>query len=139
MSKVVLTDASVTVNSVDLSDHVQQVEVSMQKEEVDATGMGAVAKEILPGLADASITVTFQQDYAAGSVDATLEPLYTGNSLFPIEVLPTSATVSATNPSYSGTFVLLEYTPISGGVGDLSTMDVTFRNASQAGIVRGTA
>lgn len=139
MSKVVLTDASVTVNSVDLSDHVQQVEVSMQKEEVDATGMGAVAKEILPGLADASITVTFQQDYAAGSVDATLEPLYTGNSLFPIEVLPTSATVSATNPSYSGTFVLLEYTPISGGVGDLSTMDVTFRNASQAGIVRSTA
>lgn len=139
MAKQVLTDVTVTVNSVDLSDHVTQVEVSMQKDEVDVTGMGAQAREILPGLADASITVTFLQDFAAGEVDATLEPLYTANSLFPVEVVPTSGTVSASNPSYSGTFTLLQYTPISGGVGDASTMDVTFRNASQAGITRGTA
>lgn len=139
MSKTVLTDAQVTVNSVDLSDHVTQVSVSMEKEEVDVTGMGASAREILGGLADASITVTFLQDFASGEVDATLEPLYTGNSLFPVEVLPTSSAVSATNPSYSGTFVLLQYTPISGGVGEASTMDVTFRNSSQAGITRGTA
>jgi hypothetical protein len=139
MAKTVLTDVSVTINSVDLSDHISKVEVSMQKDEVDVTGFGASAKEILPGLADANIAVTFFQDFAAAEVDATLEPLYTGSSLFPIEVLPVSGSPSATNPSYSGTFVLLEYTPISGGVGEASTMDVTFRNASQAGITRGTA
>ena len=139
MAKTVLTDASVTINAVDLSDHVSKVEVSMQKDEVDVTGMGAQAKEILPGLADANISVTFFQDFAAAEVDATLFPLYNGSSLFPIEVKSSSGSVSATNPTYSGTFVLLEYTPISGGVGEASTMDVTFRNASQAGITRATA
>src|SRR5689334_217544 len=139
MAKTVLTDVTVTINSVDLSDHVSKVEVSMEKDEVDVTGFGAQAKEILPGLADASIAVTFFQDFAAAEVDATLEPLYTNSSLFPIEVVPTSGGISATNPSYSGTFVLLQYVPISGGVGEASTMDVTFRNASQSGITRGTA
>ena len=82
--------------------------------------------------------MTFQQDFASGEVDETLYPLYSGSSLFPILVVPNGTVVSASNPSYSGTFVLLEYTPLSGGVGDLSTMDVEFRNASQAGIGRST-
>ena len=44
MAKTVLTDVSVTINSVDLSDHISQVEVSMKKDEVDATGFGAVGE-----------------------------------------------------------------------------------------------
>lgn len=139
MSKTVLVDAKVTVNSVDLSDHVSSVTVTETKPAVDVTSMGAQAKEILAGIADATIAVKFFQDFAAGSVDATLEPLYSSNSLFPVLVTPTSAAVSASNPSYSGTFVLLEYVPLAGAVGAASEMDVTFQNASQAGIIRGTA
>jgi hypothetical protein len=138
MSKFVLTNAAIIVNSVDLSNHCSQVEVSMEKEEVDVTSFGSSAKEILPGVADASITATFFNDFAAASVDATLQPLYQSGSQFPVKVIPNGTVVSATNPSYLGTMVLLQYTPISGGMGDASTMDVEFRNAAQAGIVRGT-
>lgn len=136
--KVILTDAKVIVNSVDLSDHVQKVAVHLTKDTVDITAMGAVSKAIALGLGDASVDVTFFADFAASSVDKTLQPLQSSASAFPIEVRPTSQTVSDTNPKYSGTVVLPTYDPISGAVGEASTMDVTFQNATQAGIVRGT-
>lgn len=139
MGKVVLTDVKVTVNSIDLSDHVQRVIVDSKKDTVEVTSMGAASKEYLLGLGDGTIQIDFFQDFGAGSVDATLEPLHTGSSVFPVEVIPTSAPVSPTNPSYSGTFILPEYSPLNGQVGAASTMSVTFQNASQSGITRGTA
>lgn len=139
MAKIVLTDASVVINSVDLSDHIQKVTIDEKKDTVDVTSMGAVAKAYLLGLGDATIACTFFQDFASSSVDATLSPLFSNSSVFPIVVKPTSAGVSATNPSYSGTFILPEYMPIDGQVGDASTMSITFQNATQTGIVRATA
>lgn len=139
MAKVVLTDVSVTINSVDLSDHVQKVTIDSKKDTVEVTSMGASSKEYLLGLGDGTMAIDFFQDFASGSVDATLYPLHVGSSLFPITVTPTSDTVSATNPSYSGTFILPEYTALDGQVGAASVMSVTFQNASQSGITRGTA
>lgn len=139
MAKFVLVDASVTINSVDLSNHVQKVTVDMKKDTVDVTSMGATAKTYLLGLGDATIAVDFFQDFAASSVDATLYPLFNASSVFPIVVKPTSAGPSATNPTYSGTFILPEYTALDGQVGAASVMSVTFQNAVQTGIVRGTS
>lgn len=139
MAKLVLTDAYVVINSVNLSNNVQSVEVPLTKDKVEVTGMGSTSKEYLPGLGDADVNVTFLQDFAAAKVDATLYPLFLAGSQFPIEVRPTSATPSATNPKYTGTVTLFEYSPINGNVGDASTMSVTFSNSTQAGIVRGTA
>lgn len=138
MAKVVLVDASVVINSVDLSDHVQKVTIDSKKDTVEVTSMGASSKEYLLGLGDATIAVDFFQDFAASSVDATLYPLHHASSVFPIEIKPTSAGVSGTNPSYSGTFILPEYTALDGQVGAASVLSVTFQNASQTGIVRGT-
>lgn len=139
MAKQILTDVSVVLNGVDLSDHVSKVTVDEKKNTVDVTSMGATATEYLLGLGDATIAVDFFQDFSAGSVDATLEPLYSSGSVFPIVVKPTSAAISATNPSYSGSFILPEYVPLDAQVGAASTMSVTFQNASQEGITRGTA
>lgn len=139
MTKVVLTNVSVLINSVDLSDHVQKVTIDDKKDTVDVTSMGATSKEYLLGLGDATVAVTFFQDFAASSVDATLQPLHAAGSLFPVVIKPTSATASATNPAYNGTFILPEYVPIDGQVGAASMMTVTFQNASQSGISRSTA
>lgn len=139
MSKLILTNASVVVNSVDLSNHVQKVTVDTKSDTVDVTSMGDTAKEYLLGLGDATIAVTFFQDFAAAAVDATLQPLHASGSVFPVVVKPTSATASATNPAYNGTFILPEYVPIDGQVGAASMLSVTFQNASQAGISRSTA
>lgn len=138
MAKTILRNASVTVNSVDLSNHVRSVTIQESWDVVDVTAMGDTAKTNLLGIADAQVTVEFYQDFAATSVDATLSTLAGSNTPFSVVVKPDTAAVSATNPSYTMQAVLPQYTPVAGQVGNASTMSVTFRNASQTGIVRAT-
>jgi hypothetical protein len=138
MAKFVLKNAVVTVNSVDLSDHISQVTVETNHDEVDVTSFGSTYREILQGMGDATITLSFFQDFAAAKVDATLWPLADAGTTFPVVVKPTSASVSSTNPSYSMTGIILNYNPIDGAVGDASTTEVTIRNASSTGLTRAT-
>jgi hypothetical protein len=135
MAKVVLTDARVTVNGVNLSDHCSSVTVETSKDEVDVTSFGAAFKTILAGLGDATITLSVFQDFAAGSVHATVWPLYTAGTTFPVTVRPTSAAESATNPTMTMTGIILSYNPLAGGVGEASSTDITIRNAANTGIV----
>lgn len=140
MSKQVLTNAFVQINSVNISDHVQSVDIQSTRDEVDVTSMGDVSKEIILGLNDVSIQVTFFQDHAAGSIDSQLFALHTTNTPFPVEIRPQNAARSTSNAAYFLTGALLsEYHPINGSVGDAETTDVTFRNANQAGLTRLTA
>lgn len=135
----VLTNASLTFNSVDLSDHVQSITVNMSAEDVDITAMGATSRAHAPGLRDDRVTVTFYQDYASGKVDATLSG-YVGNATgASLVIKPTSSAVSSTNPSYTMTAILLEYPPISGTVGEANTIDVTFVPAAGSSITRATS
>lgn len=117
MGKIVLKDAKVIVNGVDLSDHVASVAVNLSQEDVDVTAMGAAGKQRLPGLKDESFEITWLSDWAAAKVDATLQPLYNNGTSHAVEVRPTSGARSATNPAYLGTCYLMEYSPISGDVG----------------------
>lgn len=126
MSKLILTDASVTVNSVNLSAWVDSVELTYTYDDVDVTTMGATAKQHSLGLRDDTITINFVQDYAAGAVHATLHPLV-GNTGFSVVVKPTSQATSTTNPSFTATCVMFEYQPLSGSVGDRSDNSVTFQ------------
>jgi hypothetical protein len=133
------TNAKVIVNSIDLSDHCTAASVETTRDEVDVTAMGAVQKVNTPGLGDATITCTFLQDYAAGSVDATLSGLSSTTTPFTVEVRPVNAARSATNPAYVLTALMYGYTPVAGSVGDALTIDISFRNASQTGLSRLTA
>lgn len=140
MAKLVLTDATILVNSVNLSDHATSVTIMSGKDLQETTAFGATYKSNLLGLGDATIEVEFQQDFAAASVDATLWPLHNASTVFPIEVRPTSAPASATNPKYTmASAILPEFTPLAGGVGEVSMSSVTFQNAGQTGIVRAIA
>lgn len=135
----ILTDASVTINSVDLSDHVQSVTVTMNAEDVDLTAMGATSRAHGVGLRDDRMEFTFFQDYASSKVDATLSPLVSSSTGTTVVVKPTSSAVSTTNPSYTGTMILLDYQPISGTVGEANTIDVTMLPAAGSKITRATA
>lgn len=137
MAKLVLKDCSVVVNAVDLSDHVASVEISTQAADVETTAMGAAGVQRLPGLRDESISITWRQDYAAAKVDATLWPLYSAGTSHTVVVKPTSAAVSATNPTFTATCYLLEYQPVAGDVGDVANADTTF--VVDGAITRATA
>ena len=90
MADIVLTNASVVINSVDLSAHVTSVAINRSAEAVEAT---------LYALVNTSTTVV---------------------------VKPVAASVSATNPSYTMSCLVAEYSPVDGSVGDLSTVSVSW-------------
>jgi hypothetical protein len=124
MARIVLTDALVKINNVDLSDHVASVTITQNWDEVETTAFGDSGRTRVGGLQDSSIALDFHQDYASGEVDATIAPLAGGTASFYIASQGTA--VSATNPKYTGTLLITSYTPIAGGVGDLSTVSVTW-------------
>jgi hypothetical protein len=137
MARHVLRDAMVTVNAVDLSDHVSSVTVETTRPEVDITSMGADFMETIGGIPDATITVSYFNDYAAGEVDATHWPLVGADTPFAVNVRVTSAAISSTNPEYQMPSALLyNYNPIAGDIGSANTTEVTYRNAGTLGIVR---
>jgi hypothetical protein len=133
------TNGYISVNGVDLSNHATSITVETTRDDVDVTAMGAVNKVHSPGLGDATITATFLQDYAAGSVDATLSAQTGSTTPFTVEVRPLNAARSTTNPGYSMSALMYGYTPVSGSVGDALTVDITFQNASQSGLSRLTS
>lgn len=128
MATFVYTDASVVVNTVDLSDHVKSCSVNYEAEMLDDTVMGDTTRSNIAGLLNWSMDVEFLQDFASAKVDATLFALV-GSASFTVTVKPTSGSVSATNPSFSGSAVLESYPPMTGSVGDLETVSATFRSA----------
>lgn len=138
MAKLVLRDCFIEVNGVNFSSHVASVTINLSKDEIDTTNFGGDGRERAHGLKDDSFELTFQQDYAAASVDDTLYPLWDQEEEFVVKVRPRSTATSVNNPEYSATCILLEYTPLAGDVGDLSTTDVTFP-AQRSGIARATA
>lgn len=139
MATFVLRDASVVVNSVDYSNHVQSVEVTTSMETQDATAMGNQARAYNGGLFADAIKVTFHQDFAASQVDVNLYTLYRARTSHDVVVKPTSSAVSATNPKYTLTGVITDYNPIAGSVGDEATADVSWVNTATTGVVRATS
>jgi len=134
MSHFVLTDAHIIVNSVVLSDHANQVSVTDNRDQVDLTAFGASNKVYGKGLGDGTMQITFFQDFAAGEVHATLQPLIGSSTPVTVEVRATSAVRSATNPAAVMSALLFSYEMINGAIGAGSTITATFQNASQAGI-----
>ena len=124
MARIVLTDAKVTINSVNLSDHIASVTLSTSNDVVETTGFSSTAARTrVAGLQDNSVTLEFHQDFATSNVEQTIYPLLGTNTT--IVVSPTS-TVSATSPSYSFSATVAEWQSLSGAVGELATASVTW-------------
>lgn len=127
MAVYVFIDALFSANSVDLSDHTKSVSITYEAEMLDDTVMGTTGtRSNLPGLKNWTIEATLLQDFAGGSVDATLFGLI-GAAAHPLKVRKSKTdAISATNPEYQGNGVLANYTPIGGTVGDLGQTSCTW-------------
>ena len=124
MAKFVLTDASLVINSVDLSDHVASVTLELNSEEIDTTAFGSTFMSKTGGLKSGTLSIDFQQDFASSVVDETMFPLFGSTTTFVLKA--TSGSVSATNPSYSGSILVNQHIPVANAVGELATMSVSF-------------
>jgi len=125
MARIVLTNAKITINAVNLSDHIASVTLSTSSDVVDTTGFSSTAaRSRVAGLADNSVTLEFHQDFATSNVEATVYPLI--GTTTTVVVTPVDTTVSGTNPSYTFTALVAEWQPLSGAVGELATASVTW-------------
>lgn len=124
MAILVLKDASVTINAVDLSAYVSQVAVQLEYDSVPSDAMGNTAHTFVAGLQNSTVTLTMNQDYAASKVEATVYPLV--GTTTTVVVKPTSSAVSATNPSYTCSGFLASHQSVNGAVGELATTQLTF-------------
>ncbi len=125
MAKFVATDYKVTINGTNLSTSLASVELPIEIDEQETTAFGSEWKTRIAGLKSGSITLEFHQDFAAGALDSILWPLLGTNAT--VTVVPTSGTVTSSNPSYSGTFLVSQYTPYASTVGDLATVGITWQ------------
>lgn len=113
-----------TVNAVDLSDHVTAVTINRTFDELEVTAMGDSGHKFVKGLEASSITIDFLNDTATGEVLQTLQAAWGTNVT--VTVKQTSAATSATNPLYTMTALVNSTTDVNGSVADLSTQSVTW-------------
>ena len=124
MARIVLTNAFVTINSVNLSDHIASITLTTTDDVIETTAFGTTARTRVGGLADNSVALEFHQDYAAANVEATIYPLI--GTTTALVVKPNGATTAADNPSYTFNALVSEWTPLNGAVGELATASVTW-------------
>lgn len=130
MAIFVLKDASVTINSVDLSDYVTSVTLNYEIEAVESTAMGG-NRSYIGGLQNNSISVALNQDFAATKTEATIFPLVGTQTT--VVIKPEDAAKSATNPEYTvtGTYLAASQ-PVQGAVGELAAMTLEFTGGTLA-------
>ena len=116
--------AIVSINSVALSDHATAATLEITYDDVDTTAFGDSVRTRIAGLGDATVNITWNQDYASSEIDATFNGIV--GTVVAFELTPTSGSVSATNPKYSGSLLVSSYTPIAAEIGALSTITTSW-------------
>ena len=135
MPKFVATNYNIKINGADFSSAIAAVTFDVSAAEQETTAFSNTYVQRIAGLRDASVSLDFHQDFGSAAVDQTLFPLLGSNAT--VVVIPNGTAVSATNPSYSGVFLVTEYQPFASSVGDLATLSVTWPLADGV-ITRGT-
>lgn len=135
MAKFAATDYKVTINGTNFSTNLNSVELAIESDDLETTAFGGDFRTRVGGLKTGSLTLQFMQDFGASSVDATLFPLL--NTIATVVVVPTSGSVSSTNPSYTATCLVNSYSPFASSVGDIATLSVTWPTSGT--ITRGTS
>lgn len=111
-----------------LSTYLKSLTLNFSKAEVDKTCMLDEGIGRLAGLYDWSMDLEFAQDCADNLLDEILfNAINTTKTSLEVRFRPTTAAVGVTNPKYNGKGMIFEYTPLTGGVGDLATASVSIR------------
>jgi hypothetical protein len=125
MPKMVLLAAHLTLDSNDLSEWGSKFELSTEVEEKDVTTFTSLGwKELLGGLKAGQLGADFRQDFDAAALDSIMWPLL--GTVVPFVVRADQASVSASNPNYTGSVLVKSWAPLTGSVGDDAKVSVTY-------------
>ncbi len=128
MATIVLTNPVIVVGSTSIRTYCDSVTVEYDADEVEDTNFGDDTHIFKGGgLFTWSVAATAKNDFAASQLDSIIFPLV--GTTTTISVIPTTGAVSATNPNYNGSCLVKGFTPVAGGVGELSTTPLLFMSA----------
>jgi hypothetical protein len=128
MATKVLTNAFLLFNAVDFSNHLITLEVPEGFESQDFTAMSGTTRVFKPGLATGQYKATLFQDYAVGSIDATLAAA--AGLIVAVEARSDAGARAVTNPAWVSTGFWSSYNPVAGEVGGRQTCEVTIEISS---------
>ena len=124
MPKLVLTNPRVILDGFDISDHCTSLSFGTVYDLVEVTQMGDIAKKMVAGLEENTLSLEIQQDFGVSQVESVIYP--NRGLRVNCSVRPVNAARSATNPQYDFSVLISEWTPLSGSVGDLATVTVNW-------------
>lgn len=125
MAAFAMTNCYIAINSVDRSSYIKSIALHVEGAELDATNFGSSGWMVpISGLKSGNVQITFNNDVADSAIDDIMWALMFTTTTF--EVRATNAAVGTSNPKYTGSFLVREWTPLSGSVGDLAEVSVTF-------------
>ena len=121
-----LSNATVAIGAVDVSDQVQSVTLTTGFDQLETTAMGSTGRSYTKGLQSVEVTLTMFNSYGSNEVEATLFDVC-GDDAVTLTISPSGTTESASNPEYTITGAFLaSFTPINSTVGELSMSEATF-------------
>jgi len=127
-----LSNATVAIGAVDVSDQCQSVTLTTGFDQLETTAMGSNGRSYTKGLQAVEVTLTMFNSYGAGEIEATLFDVV-GDDAVTLVISPSGTSESASNPEYTLTGMFLaSFTPLSSTVGELSMVDVTFTGGTFA-------
>lgn len=107
----------VELGGVNLSPHVTSVELNYSTEALDRTAHGHSTRIRTPGLLRWTVDILFHQDFDDGAVDDTLFALL--GTVTNMELRPNNACSTDSNPRFTGSALVADYSPMGGAVGSL--------------------
>lgn len=125
MSKIVLLDAQLSIANNLLTEWCAKLELSDEFEAKKITNFASGgAEENLGGLEKFEASITFLNDYDVTKLDQIMWALR--RSVVTFTARASVGAVSASNPQYSGKLLITKWVPISGAVGDVAEVDVSY-------------
>jgi hypothetical protein len=111
---------------VDLTDQCRSATVTLGVDSLESTAFGDTGHRFVPGLQTVSVELEMYLSYGTGEVEATLfANLGTGTT--ELTISPSGTSETASNPEFTIiNMQLVDYTPITGSVGELSMITASF-------------
>ena len=115
---------AVIVGTSTISSFVSTVSLNREVEAVTITSMNDTVQNLIGGVEVSNVSLELFNDFAAASVNSLFEDAI--GSKLGIKLIPVTGTVTATNPSYSMSCLITQWTPINGSTDGAATASVTF-------------
>jgi hypothetical protein len=122
LQPIILIDPVLTIDGTDLKCLMSHIELTPDVTTVEVKTSCGVKE--YPGSVKWTLNATLYHNNEVGGTNEVLTAAVEGGVPVPFTVTPSSAPVSATNPEYTGEVVPQPFTPLSGDVGDASSVDL---------------